>query len=47
MAAEKQYRNPTEYGTPKPDTSTFTVTGGAAILLTNKKTKIRWICNCC
>lgn len=41
MAAEKQYRNPTEYGTPKPETATFTVTGGAAILLTNKKTKIR------
>ena len=41
MAAEKQFRNPTEYGTPKPETSTFTVTGGAAILLTNKKTDIR------
>ena len=41
MVAEKQYRNPTEYGTPKPETATFTVTGGASILLTNKKTKIR------
>lgn len=41
MAAEKQYRNPTEYGTPKPATSTFTTTGGAAILLTNQKTDIR------
>ncbi len=41
MAAEKQYRNPTEYGTPKPETATFTVTGGAAILLTNEKTDIR------
>lgn len=41
LAAEKQYRNPTEYGTPKPETSTFTVTGGAAILLTNQKTKIK------
>ena len=41
MAAEKQYRNPTEYGTPKPSTATFTATGGAAILLTNKKTDIR------
>lgn len=41
MAAEKQYRNPTEYGTPKPETATFTVTGGAAILLTNQKTKIK------
>ena len=41
MAAEKQYRNPTEYGTPKPLMATFTVTGGAAILLTNKKSDIR------
>lgn len=41
MAAEKQYRNPTEYGAPRPDTATFTVTGGASILLTNKKTNIR------
>ena len=40
-AAEKQYRNPTEYGTPKPDTATFTVTGGAAILLTSEKTNIK------
>ena len=40
-SAEKQYRNPTEYGTPKPETATFTVTGGAAILLTNDKTDIR------
>lgn len=41
MAAEKTYRNPTEYGTPKPETATFTVTGGASALLTNKKTNIR------
>lgn len=41
MAAEKQYRNPTEYGTPKPSTATFTVTGSASILLTNEKTSIR------
>lgn len=40
-SAEKQYRNPTEYGTPKPDTATFTVTGGASVLLTNEKTDIR------
>lgn len=39
--AEKQYRNPTEYGTLKPETSTFTSTGGAAILLTNEKTKVK------
>lgn len=41
MSAEKQFRNPTEYGTPKPDTATFTVTGGASILLTSEKTDIR------
>ena len=41
MASEKQFRNPTEYGTPKPKTATFTSTGGASILLTNKKSKIK------
>lgn len=41
MVAEKQFRNPTEYGTPKPKTSTFTATGAVSILLTNKKTKIK------
>lgn len=38
---ERQYRNPTEYGTPKKDTSTFTATGAASILLTNSKTDIK------
>ena len=38
---EKQYRNPTEYGTPKPDTTTFTATGAASILLTSSKTNIK------
>ena len=41
MTSEKQFRNPTEYGSPKPLTATFTATGGAAILLSNKPTKIR------
>ena len=41
MSAEKQFRNPTEYGTLKPETSTFTVTGAASILLTSEKTKIK------
>lgn len=41
MAAEKQFRNPTEYGTPKPEMATFTVTGSASILLTSEKTDIR------
>ena len=34
MAAEKQFRNPTEYGAPKPLSATFTATGSASILLT-------------
>ena len=41
MAAEKQFRNPTEYGTPKPKTATFTSTGGVGILLSNKKSKVK------
>ena len=41
MSSEKQYRNPTEYGAPKPQTATFTSTGGASIFLTNKKTNIK------
>ncbi len=41
LASEKQFRNPVEYGGPKPKTATFTATGGASILLTNEKTKIK------
>lgn len=41
MASEKQFRNPTEYGAPKPKTSTFTTTGGASILLQSIKTKVK------
>lgn len=41
MAAEKQYRNPTEYGTPKPKTSTFTATGAASVLVSGEKSKIK------
>jgi stage V sporulation protein AD len=36
--AEKQFRYPIEYGGPKPKTTTFTVTGAASALLSNKKT---------
>ncbi|MBR3161468.1 MAG: stage V sporulation protein AD [Bacilli bacterium] len=39
--AEKQYRNPTEYGTLKPDYATFTVTGSGVALLTNKKNRVK------
>ena len=41
MSSEKQFRNPTEYGSPKPITATFTATGGASVLLSNKPTKIK------
>ena len=41
MVAEKQFRNPTEYGAPKPNTATFTATGGASAYLSNEKSSIR------
>lgn len=41
MTAERQYRNPTEYGAPKKKTCTFTVSGATAILLQNEKSKIK------
>lgn len=41
MSAEKQFRNPTEYGAPKPKSATFTSTGSASVLLTKEKTDIK------
>lgn len=41
MVAEKQFRNPTEYGTPKPKTATFTATGAVSILLSSNKSKVK------
>ncbi len=41
MSSEKQFRNPTEYGAPKPQSATFTATGGASILLTSEKTEVK------
>ena len=41
MVAEKQFRNPTEYGTPKPKTSTFTATGAVSVLLSSIPSKIK------
>lgn len=41
MVSERQFRNPNEYGAPKPSSFTFTATGGASCLLTNEKRKIR------
>ena len=40
-SAEKQYRNPVEYGGPKKCYSTFTTTGCGALYLTNKKSDIK------
>ena len=40
-SAEKQFRNPVEYGAPKHKTATFTATGSASLLLTNEKTDIK------
>ena len=41
MVAERQFRNPTEYGAPKKKTTTWTSTGAASMLITNKKGKIK------
>ena len=43
-SAEKQYRNPIEYGGPKKCYTTFTTTGCASIYLTNKKSNIKVDC---
>ena len=40
-AAEKQFRNPVEYGGPKPKTATFTTTGGASAYLSSNKKGIK------
>lgn len=39
--AEKQFRQPVEYGGPKKKTTTFTVTGAASFLFTNKKSRVK------
>ena len=41
MTSEKQFRYPTEYGAPRPNSSTFTSTGSASCLLSNKKSNVR------
>lgn len=38
MTSEKQFRNPTEYGAPKPGTATFTATAGVSMLVSDEKT---------
>ncbi len=41
MSSERQFRNPNEYGAPKPDTATITSTGGASCLLSSKVSDVR------
>ena len=41
MVSERQFRNPTEYGGPKPMSATFTATGAASAYLSNIKSEIR------
>ena len=41
MTSEKQFRYPTEYGAPRKNSSTFTATGSASCLLSNKKSNVR------
>ena len=43
-AAEKQFRNPVEYGAPKLDSSTFTSTGAAACLLSREEYRVKVDC---
>ncbi len=41
LSAEKQFRFPIEYGSPKPNTTTFTATGAVSVLLTKEVSNIR------
>ena len=41
MTTERQFRNPTEYGGPKPDTSQYTVTGAACALVSRNPSPVR------
>ena len=40
-SAERQFRNPTEYGGPKNETSQFTITGAGAAILSSTLQKIK------
>lgn len=41
MTAERQFRNPVEYGAPKPKRSTFTSTGSASCIISKDKSNIK------
>ena len=44
MSSEKQFRYPTEYGAPRPDSATFTATGAACCLLSREKSDVKIEC---
>lgn len=44
MSSEKQFRYPTEYGAPRPNSATFTATGSGACLISSEKTDIKIDC---
>lgn len=44
LTAEKQFRYPIEYGAPKKQTSTFTATGAAGVILSDSPGKIKIDC---
>ena len=41
LTAERQFRSPIEYGSPKPDYSTFTVSAATSCLLTKTKHDVK------
>ena len=41
MTSERQFRNPVEYGAPRPKRSTFTVTGASSFILSKTKSSIK------
>ena len=44
LSSERQFRYPIEYGSLRPNSSTFTATGSGACLLTNEKNNVRIEC---
>lgn len=44
LTSERQFRYPTEYGSLRPNSATFTATGAAACLLTDEKRDIKIDC---
>jgi len=44
LTSEKQFRYPTEYGSPRPNSATFTATGSAGCFLSSKKSSVRLEC---